>query len=223
MKSFSTMPFLFCDIFKSCKYASRNDFVYWLSGSVEQKMRPVSNTAISPFISRCAVCEVPNIHIAVHSQSTEKPTCPKGWDPLWRGYSFMMVAGAGKTGAGQSLSSAGSCLQEFRPKPFIECQGARGTCHFFSDKFSFWLTTIDETKMFTTQTPNTLVKGRDDLKSRVSRCRVCIRNKGTIIDGDKPEVNKISPIGGNDGARDQRDLVTRIRKNINSIFGGRSQ
>ena len=88
---FSTMPFLFCDIFKSCKYASRNDFVYWLSGSVRQPMMPVSNTAISPFISRCAVCEVPNIHIAVHSQTTEKPTCPKGWDPLWRGYSFMMV------------------------------------------------------------------------------------------------------------------------------------
>ena len=91
VRFFSTMPFLFCDIFKSCKYASRNDFVYWLSGSVRQPMMPVSNTAISPFISRCAVCEVPNIHIAVHSQSTSKPQCPKGWDPLWRGYSFMMV------------------------------------------------------------------------------------------------------------------------------------
>jgi hypothetical protein len=123
----------------------------------------------------------------------------------------MMVAGAGKTGAGQSLSSSGSCLEEFRPKPFIECQGARGTCHFFSDKFSFWLTTIDETKMFTTQQPQTLIKDKgDDLKSRVSRCRVCIRNKGTIIDGDKPEVKKI-PFSPN--------LITRIRKNINQIFG----
>ena len=86
------------------------------------------------------------------------------------------VAAAGKTGAGQSLASTGSCLEEFRPKPFIECEGARGTCHFFSDKFSFWLVTIDKSREFDAQTPVTLNKNKgDDLTSRVSRCRVCIR------------------------------------------------
>ena len=86
------------------------------------------------------------------------------------------VAAAGKTGASQSLGSSGSCMEEFRPKPFIECQGARGSCHFFSDKFSFWLTTIEEQSQFQVPQPQTLsaTKG-DDLTSRVSRCRVCIR------------------------------------------------
>ena len=58
------------------------------------------------------------------------------------------MAAAGKTGAGQPLSSTGSCLEQFRPQPFLECQGARGTCAFFSDKFSFWLTTVELTKEF---------------------------------------------------------------------------
>lgn len=93
--------------------------------------------------------------------------------------SIFQVAGAGKAGAGQSLSSSGSCLESFKPKPFIECQGARGTCHFFPDKYSFWLTTIDQSKQFETQQPQTLSKDKgDDLTSRVSRCRVCIRGTG---------------------------------------------
>lgn len=205
IKSFSTMPFLFCDRYDSCKYASRNDFVYWLAGDVSQPMMPVSNTAIEPFISRCVVCEAPSIHIAVHSQDAARPDCPIGWDPLWRGYSFMMVAGAGKTGAGQSLSSSGSCLQEFRPKPFIECQGARGTCHFFSDKYSFWLTTINPLSMFQTQQPTTLIKDKGhDLKSRVSRCRVCIRAKGRKSTGDQPD-------GGN--------IIRRFSRSLKEIFG----
>ena len=61
-------------------------------GDVTQPMMPVSNTAIEPFISRCVVCEAPSIHIAVHSQDTSRPVCPRGWDPLWCGYSFMMVS-----------------------------------------------------------------------------------------------------------------------------------
>ena len=86
------------------------------------------------------------------------------------------VAAAGKTGAGQPLSSTGSCLEQFRPHPFLECQGARGTCAFFSDKFSFWLTTIEPTKEF--DVPETKVlnsKKGDTLTNRVSRCKVCQR------------------------------------------------
>lgn len=178
-KSFSTLPFLFCSwATGSCKYARRNDFAYWLSGSVGQPMLPVSNAAIEPFISRCVVCEAPSVTIAVHSQDTAPADCPKGWESLWDGYSFMMVGGAGKTGAGQSLSSTGSCMESFRPKPFIECQGARGTCQFFPDKFSFWLTTIDKNRQFETMASQTLSEARgDSLTSRISRCKVCLREK----------------------------------------------
>ena len=88
---FSTLPFLFCNIAGNCKYAQRNDFVYWLSGQLQPEMMPVSNQAIEPFISRCVVCEAPSIHFAVHSQATSKPDCPRGWEPIWEGYSFAMV------------------------------------------------------------------------------------------------------------------------------------
>jgi hypothetical protein len=60
-----------------------------------------------------------------------------------------MHTAAGAEGGGQSLSSAGSCLEDFRATPFIECNGARGTCHYFANKFSFWLTTIDDSQQFT--------------------------------------------------------------------------
>jgi len=29
--------------------------------------------------------------IAVHSQTIQIPPCPRGWDSLWIGYSFVMV------------------------------------------------------------------------------------------------------------------------------------
>lgn len=78
--------------------------------------------------------------------------------------------GAGGSGSGQSLSSPGSCLRTFRHNPFFECHG-RGTCHYFANKYSFWLATVD--KMFVAQTPETLKPG--NLLSRVSRCSVCYR------------------------------------------------
>lgn len=40
---------------------------------------------------RCAVCEAPAMVIAVHSQTIMIPPCPRGWDSLWIGYSFVMV------------------------------------------------------------------------------------------------------------------------------------
>lgn len=94
------------------------------------------------------------------------------------------MAGAGKTGSGQSLSSSGSCLETFRAKPFVECQGARGTCQFFSDKYSFWLTTVDLTREFETQETEVLNTDKGDvLTSRVSRCKVCLRSTGDSLPG----------------------------------------
>ena len=80
---------------------------------------------------------------------------------------------AGAEGGGQALSSPGSCLKDFRATPFIECNGARGTCHYFANKFSFWLATIDERAMFARPVSQTLKAGK--LRNRVSRCQVCQR------------------------------------------------
>lgn len=170
---FNTMPFLFCDFNDVCNYASRNDKSYWLSTNEPIPMMPVAEHAIPEFISRCVVCEVQTNVIAVHSQDMNIPDCPANWDNLWIGYSFAMHTAAGAEGGGQALSSPGSCLKDFRATPFIECNGARGTCHYFANKFSFWLATISDRDMFTRPVSQTLKAG--NLRSRVSRCQVCQR------------------------------------------------
>lgn len=119
LRKFSPMPFLFCNINNVCNFASRNDYSYWLTSPepMPMNMAPITGENIKPFISRsvctmclnvaayvatfdfhltgspnrCAVCEVPAMVIAVHSQSIRIPSCPAGWDSLWIGYSFVMV------------------------------------------------------------------------------------------------------------------------------------
>lgn len=54
---------------------------------------------------------------------------------------------AGAEGSGQALASPGSCLEEFRSAPFIECHG-RGTCNYYANAYSFWLATIERSEMF---------------------------------------------------------------------------
>jgi integrin beta 8 len=71
------------------------------------------------------------------------------------------------------LSSPGSCLEDFRPNPFVECQG-HGRCNSYSTAYSFWLATIDPHQMFNVPEQATLKAG--DLKSKISRCQVCRRN-----------------------------------------------
>jgi len=171
---FNTMPFLFCDFNNVCNYASRNDKSYWLSTNQAIPMMPVADYAIQEYISRCVVCETESNVIAVHSQDMNIPDCPANWESLWLGYSFAMHTAAGAEGGGQSLSSPGSCLEYFRATPFIECNGARGTCHYFANKFSFWLATIDQADQFSRPVPQTLKA--NSLRSRVSRCQVCRRN-----------------------------------------------
>lgn len=62
-------------------------------------------------------------------------------------------------------------MEKFRPNPFIECHG-RGTCHYYANKYSFWLTTVTG-QFVSRQQPETLKAGNHI--SRVSRCQVCIR------------------------------------------------
>uniref|UniRef100_A0A8D2KZS7 Collagen IV NC1 domain-containing protein n=2 Tax=Varanus komodoensis TaxID=61221 RepID=A0A8D2KZS7_VARKO len=172
---FSTMPFIYCNINEVCYYASRNDKSYWLSTTAPIPMMPVSSYQIAQYISRCSVCEAPSQAVAIHSQDITIPQCPEGWRSLWIGYSFLMHTAAGAEGGGQSLVSPGSCLEDFRATPFIECNGARGTCHYFSNKYSFWLTTVEQTQQFPDfPISETLKAGQ--LRTRVGRCQVCMKN-----------------------------------------------
>lgn len=82
---------------------------------------------------------------------------------------------AGAEGGGQSLVSPGSCLEDFRATPFIECSGARGTCHYFANKYSFWLTTVEERQQFREEPVSETLKA-GQLHTRVSRCQVCMKS-----------------------------------------------
>lgn len=79
-------------------------------------------------------------------------------------------------GYGQDLISPGSCLEEFRTAPIIECHG-HGRCNYYDPLASFWLTVIEDGNMFKRPEPVTLKK---DFTSKVSRCAVC-RKKDRIV------------------------------------------
>lgn len=171
---FSTMPFMFCNTHETCRYASRNDYSYWLSvnETVSNLQQPISDSFVESHISRCSVCEARANVMAVHSQTNVAPDCPLGWDSLWKGYSFVMETGVGAEGSGQPLASPGSCLEKFRKVPFIECHG-KGTCDFYSDSFSYWLAALNPNDMFRKPEPKTDTGPLPDYL--ISRCRVCMK------------------------------------------------
>uniref|UniRef100_A0A3B3DSJ3 Collagen IV NC1 domain-containing protein n=1 Tax=Oryzias melastigma TaxID=30732 RepID=A0A3B3DSJ3_ORYME len=173
VRVFSTMPFSSCDM-NRCLYASRNDKSYWLSTMANVTREPVMGDAIRGLISRCVVCEAPSTPVAMHSQNSIEPNCPSNWATLWTGYSFIMHTGAGDEGGGQSLTSSGSCLTEFKSLPFLECQGPRGTCHFFANIYSFWLTHQGGGASSTHRNSSTLIDPMQH-KNYISRCRVCMK------------------------------------------------
>ncbi|PVD18256.1 hypothetical protein C0Q70_20805 [Pomacea canaliculata] len=178
LRRFHTMPFMFCNINNVCNFASRSDYSYWLSTPepMTAMMDPVSGDRIRPYISRCAVCDTPSPIIAVHSQTMVIPDCPEGWSGVWIGWSFVLSTGSGTSGTGQGLQSPGSCLEDFRTSPFIECHG-RGTCNYYATSASFWMTTIERADQFRRPLSETLKAG--DLRRRISRCQVCIKDFGT--------------------------------------------
>ena len=53
---FSTMPFLFCDTENTCRYATRNEYSYWLSTdkAIPPSMDPITGEELATYISRCA-------------------------------------------------------------------------------------------------------------------------------------------------------------------------
>ncbi|GFQ92492.1 collagen alpha-5(IV) chain, partial [Trichonephila clavata] len=71
-----------------------------------------------------------------------------------------------------------SCLEDFRPLPFIECQG-HGRCNYFTTAQSFWLATLDRPDSFDVPRPETLKAG--DLRRKISRCQVCMRRHTPVL------------------------------------------
>uniref|UniRef100_A0A670YSH6 Collagen IV NC1 domain-containing protein n=1 Tax=Pseudonaja textilis TaxID=8673 RepID=A0A670YSH6_PSETE len=172
---FSTMPFTYCNVNQVCYYASRNDKSYWLSSAAPLPMMPLSDEEIEHYISRCVVCEAPAQAVAVHSQDQSIPSCPPNWRSLWIGYSFLMHTGSGDQGGGQSLMSPGSCLEDFRSAPFIECQGRQGTCHFFMNEYSFWLATVNNDTQFLSSPISGTIKDQQEQRRNIGRCQVCMK------------------------------------------------
>lgn len=131
--------------------------------------------------------------IAIHSQSMDIPQCPGGWEEMWIGYSYFMVkmyfsvticvffnvfecpqqsTVDNNGGFGQSLMSPGSCLEEFRAAPVIECHG-HGHCNYYDQVSSFWLSIINEDEMFLKPRQQTL---KADQTSKVSRYVLSIQS-----------------------------------------------
>ncbi|KAK0147057.1 Collagen alpha-2(IV) chain [Merluccius polli] len=172
---FSTMPFSYCNS-GTCRYSGRNDKSYWLSTTNHIPMMPFSGREIGLHVSRCVVCEASAPTAAFHSQDRTPPACPPGWRSLWTGYSFLLHTGVGDDGGGQSLTSTGSCLEDFRTHPFVECQGARGTCFYFGHLHSFWLTTVSPEEQFAAPKTGT-IKAAEQQRQSASRCHVCTRDR----------------------------------------------
>lgn len=68
-------------------------------------------------------------------------------------------------GIGQNLVSPGSCLEEFRAQPVIECHG-HGRCNYYDALASFWLSVIEEQEMWSQPRQQTL---KTDPTSKISR------------------------------------------------------
>lgn len=168
------MPSTFCGVDQICRHANRNGKSYWLTTAEPMPTMAISAGNVSPYISKCNVCEAPANVIAVHSQTNDVPKCPSGYHSLWMGYSFLAHTSEGADGGGQDLMSSGSCLEDFRATPFIECTGARGTCQFFSNSLSFWMRTINTNQQFADPQLQAL-KGRLSGRQQVSRCQVCLK------------------------------------------------
>lgn len=140
-------------------------------------MAPIQSRDLLKYISRCVVCETTTRTIALHSQSMSIPDCPNGWEEMWTGYSYLMTTTDNAGGFGQNLVSPGSCLEEFRSNPIIECHG-HGRCNYYDPLASFWLAVIEEHQQWLKPVQQTL---KADQTSKVSRCTVCRRRNDSYI------------------------------------------
>ena len=99
-------------------------------------------------------------------------------------------------GTGQRLHSPGSCLEDFRTRPFIECTG-RGTCNYYAPALSFWLAALENRNDFDKPQPETLKAG--NVRNKISRCAVCMRNETSLYESNPelaaPNFNEFRGLG----------------------------
>ena len=85
-------------------------------------------------------------------------------------------------GGGQALDSAGSCLPQYRVRPFVECAAASAQCYYHENKLAFWLAALSASASTAGSTADsnaaweingTAAAGAGDAE-RVGRCRVCL-------------------------------------------------
>jgi integrin beta 8 len=167
------MPHTYCENSDMCRYAGRNGKSYWLTTNLPISTMALMGDSIIPYISRCSVCEAPSNVMAVHSQTSDVPTCPAGYHSMWFGYSFLGHTTSGEGGGGQGLMSPGSCLEDFRASPYVECM-TKGTCQFFANSLSFWMRTLNRNNMFA-DPAMAAFKGVRNGAQETSRCQVCVK------------------------------------------------
>ncbi|XP_063701613.1 collagen alpha-4(IV) chain-like [Culicoides brevitarsis] len=183
VKSFMPSISATCDIEGQCKIGQRNDRSYWLLANGTIGSEPMTQEIAQNIISRCVVCDVPSAVVAVHSQSTEIPKCPAGWDDMWIGYSYL-DSSLGE----QNLANAGSCLKEFHNPLFIECNPSKNSCNLLESHKSSWMiaeqapadpveAVVKETveKIEAVIKQETGAEPHTESAIEISRCAVCVK------------------------------------------------
>lgn len=176
-ESFQTVPMMQCSGGDVCQHGVRTDKSFWLSTDNSMDTpKPMNNLdEMMGFISRCNVCGGPSKIVARHSFDSSIPECPSGFHQIWNGYSYLMVTSSGASGGGQTLSSAGSCLEDFYLPTFIECLG-RGTCSYYIDNIDFWLAQTQDVQPGMWGMGNVYSGIATILDEGVARCSVCAKD-----------------------------------------------
>ena len=125
---------------------------------------------------------------------------------------------SGAEGGGQSLMSPGSCIEEFRATPFIECHG-HGRCNYFTTALSYWMATIEQKEQFAKPRQQTLKGG--DLQTRISRCNVCMRS-AILVSGNDLRLD--DPLDGFHALETHKEAMMEyaggFMKGSNANYGG---
>ncbi|KAF6770970.1 hypothetical protein AHF37_10466 [Paragonimus kellicotti] len=198
---FSSLPLTQCERDTMCQSNMRHERSYWLATSVPRAEKPLPVNETADRIARCAVCEAPTHVFAFHSQAENLEPCPTTWKELWTGVSLILqfrrdlncsdlcdynscrcfgpmgpMHTSGKHGGGQQLSSPGSCMEQFRYSPVIECNNNVGMCHYWADAKVYYLRALDHSRdQFEKPQGFTMKAAEGPVLNNVSKCRVCMK------------------------------------------------
>lgn len=179
LEVFQTVPMMQCSGGQVCNHGVRTDKAFYLANeqNPDFTIKPESNLDdLIGYVSRCSVCGGSSKILARHSFTSDVPECPEGFHEIWEGFSYLMVTSSGASGGGQTLASAGSCLEEFYVPTFVECLG-RGTCGFYINNIDYWLAqNPDLTQPGMWGMGNVYSGINEILDMGVARCAVCAKD-----------------------------------------------